>query len=153
MRNEKFKTFWFFGLMLIVSLAYMYFNYRLAYAHEMAHKMIFSYYGIDSKITVNFLGEAYTQGNVTQLKKLYEYNPDLYSSLMNAQSTVDAFGYHIDILYDVFFFMMSMFVLLLYLILTAIDDLYDAVRYVNLNRNYTEITDAIGGSYGVKELC
>jgi len=152
MQDERFKTVWFFGVMLLILALYFYSDYQFSYAHEMAHKAIFSYYGIDSEITVSLFGDSYTQGNVTQLIDLYEFDPNLYSSLVASQSVVDAFGYQLSIIHDAFFIALIVIVVFLFLILSTLDDIANSVEAMNRYCYYREINNAIGGYYGVKEL-
>lgn len=151
MVKDRFRTFWFLGLIILISISYLFFDYEFSYAHELAHKTIYSYYGINSKIKVRLFGDSYTEGNETQLAKLYINNPRLYSSMVNAESMVDAVGYHLSVLFDVLFFIMCVLVMMLFLILSEISDIYDTIRSIEVYAQYNKICDMVGGYVETKK--
>ena len=64
-------------------------------AHEEAHRVIFSYYGVDSEVHMHLLsGETVADANDVMF--LATSRSDMYVSLLHAQSMVDAIGYQLE---------------------------------------------------------
>jgi len=135
------------GLMLFFIAIGLCFDYEFTYSHELAHKQIYKYYGIDSNMTVRMFGDSFVLGNITQIRELYEDDPEAFYTMLVSQNMVDVIGYQLQPfiwLIVICSFIISMLLLMVMLKLADLEEtiIHESAYLCCLNH---------GGRYGVEK--
>jgi len=113
-------------LLSIVAIAGI---YLFTYTHELTHQQIFSYYNIDSNISVGF-GTAVTIPDENQIIELYREDPDIFWRMNTEENMVDVVGYQLLATTAIIVVMMIIMILSFRTIIAeAVNELIEAFAY------------------------
>jgi len=103
--------------------------YLFTYMHELTHQQIFSYYNIDSNISVGF-GTAVTIPDKNQMIELYREDPDVFWRMNTEENMVDVVGYQLLATTAIIVVMMIIMILSFRTIIAeAVNELIEAFAY------------------------